>query len=167
MVVDQPDPDALLRLTLRPHRSLGRAGFIVVMALLAFWSFVAGIVFWAVGAWPVVGFIGIDVLLVYLAFRFSFSQARQAEHLHLTRDALTITRVDRRGRARSWSFQAYWLRLVLEELPGGSNRLSVSSHGRSLSIGGFLAPEERAGLCDRLSEALARVQAMPSTSRML
>ncbi|MFN0042370.1 MAG: DUF2244 domain-containing protein, partial [Alphaproteobacteria bacterium] len=66
---DPSPPTALFNETLRPHRSLGRTGFMMVMGLLVFWSFVAGIVFTAVGAWPVVGFIGLDVVLVYLALR--------------------------------------------------------------------------------------------------
>jgi uncharacterized membrane protein len=168
MIIDAKRADALLDLTLKPHRSLSPTGFAIVMGLLAFWSFIAGIVFWAVGAWPVIGFIGLDVALVYVAFRMSFARAREAEHLLLTGDALTITRIDTRGRASEVTLQPYWLRVAIEEAPGRAGRLSLTSHGRSTVVGGFLAPEERARVRDRLlaALALARAQPNPSTSRM-
>ena len=59
----------LFSAVLTPHRSLGAVGFVVLMSLLSALSFAAGIMFYLIGAWPVVGFLGLDVLLVYLAFR--------------------------------------------------------------------------------------------------
>ena len=35
-------------------------------------SFVAGVVFLLMGAWPVFGFFGLDVLLLYWAFRLNY-----------------------------------------------------------------------------------------------
>jgi uncharacterized membrane protein len=37
--------------------------------------------FYKIGAWPVVGFLGLDVLIVYLAFRASYAQAQAFEDL--------------------------------------------------------------------------------------
>ena len=59
-----------------PHRSLGRVGFLVLMALFGGVSFVAGMVFLLIGAWPVFGFLGLDVLLVYWAFRLNYRAPR-------------------------------------------------------------------------------------------
>ena len=60
------------RALLTPHRSLGPTGFLVLMAALAGISFVTGLVFYLAGAWPVMGFFGLDVALVYLAFRLNY-----------------------------------------------------------------------------------------------
>ena len=54
---------------LTPHRSLSPTGFLIFMAVLGGISFVTGMVFLLAGAWPVFGFLGLDVLLVYWAFR--------------------------------------------------------------------------------------------------
>ena len=61
---------------LTPHRSLGPTGFLILMACLGGLSFVSGIIFVSIGAWPVFGFFGLDVLLVYLAFRANYRSAR-------------------------------------------------------------------------------------------
>src|SRR5882724_5138615 len=63
-----PEP-ALFSAVVTPHRSLSRAGFLIVMAALGGISFVAGTAFLLLGAWPVFGFFGLDVLLVYSWFR--------------------------------------------------------------------------------------------------
>ena len=55
-----------------PHRSLGRVGFLVLMAVFGAVSFVAGIAFLLMGAWPVFGFFGLDVVLLYWAFRLNY-----------------------------------------------------------------------------------------------
>ena len=70
---------ALFVARLTPHRSLSRAGFVLVMAVLGAISFAAGMVFLLIGAWPVFGFFGLDVLLVYCAFRANYRAAAPGE----------------------------------------------------------------------------------------
>lgn len=155
----EPGEPLLLDLVLYPYRSLTPRGFALVMAVLATIGLVAGILFVAVGAWPVVGFFGVDVALVYWCLRSNFRAARLHETVQLTERVLTIRRVSAHGRVQSWTFQPHWLRVELPEAnevgaaPAG--RLTLSSHGRSLAIGGFLAPDERAGLARTLRQALA------------
>ena len=106
-----------------PHRSLPPRGFRLLMLGLGLLSLVAGICFVAAGAWPVCGFFGLDVALLYLAFRLSYRSARQRETLRLADDQFTVERVDIYGMRRLWQFQPFWLRVVLEERPDESNRL--------------------------------------------
>ena len=127
---------------LLPHRSLGSRNFRLLMGVLGLVSLAAGIGFVAIGAWPVIGFFGLDVGLVYLAFRLNYRSARQSETIRLADDAFTVERVSVRGERRNWHFQPFWVRVVLEERRDESNRLLVASHGRSLVIGDFLAPPE-------------------------
>ena len=138
-----------------PHRSLPPQGFLLLMLVLGAISFAAGVTFVLVGAWPIFGYFGLDVLLVYLAFRASYRSARMHEWVRLTEDALTVERVGVRGERRRWQFQPFWLRVVFEEQEE-TNRLVLTSHGRELVLGGFLAPSERKTLAMALKEALTR-----------
>jgi uncharacterized membrane protein len=141
---------------LLPHRSLPPRNFRLLMALLGLISFAAGAGFVAVGAWPVIGFFGLDVALVYLAFRLNYRNARQKETIRLADDTFTVERVGVRGEPRNWRFQPFWVRVILEERPDTSNRVLVASHGRSLVIGEFVPPAERRELAATLRDALAR-----------
>lgn len=152
---DTPELDLLLR----PHRSLSPAGFWAIMALLAVWSFAGGIVFLSVGAWPVVGFVGIDVALVWFAFRASYGD-RRYQRVRLAGGTLTIEGVDRRGRHSQHELPSYWTRVSLETITD-SNRLVLSSHGHHIAVGGFLSPGERAELAPQIEGALARSKATP------
>jgi uncharacterized membrane protein len=141
---------------LLPHRSLPTRGFQLLMVILALISVAAGIGFVAVGAWPVIGFFGLDVALVYLAFRLNYRSARRSETIRLAENAFTVERVGMRGERRMWRFQPFWLRVVLEERSDGSNCLFVSSHGSGLVIGDFVPPPVRRELAATIRDALAR-----------
>jgi uncharacterized membrane protein len=141
---------------LLPHRSLPSRNFHLLIGLLGLMSLAVGIGFVSVGAWPVVGFFGLDVALVYVAFRLSYRSARQRETLCLAGDAFTVERVNVRGEFRKWQFQPFWLRVILEERPDTSNRLLIASHGRSLVIGNFVPPATRRELAQTIREVLAR-----------
>jgi uncharacterized membrane protein len=149
-------PDPFFERVLLPHRSLGPRNFHLLMGMLGLVSLAAGIGFVAVGAWPVIGFFGLDVGLVYLAFRLSYRSARQSETIRLADDAFTVERVSVRGECRNWRFQPFWVRVILEERPDDSNRLLVASHGRRLAIGDFVPPGTRRELAVTLRDALGR-----------
>ena len=130
---------------LTPQRSLPSRNFHLVMGLLGLISFAAGVGFVAVGAWPVIGFFGLDVALVYLAFRLNYRTARQSETIRLADDVFSVERISVRGE-----------RVILEERPDSSNRLLVASHGRSLVVGDFVPPATRRELAATLRDALTR-----------
>jgi uncharacterized membrane protein len=123
---------------LTPHRSLGPRGFMVLMAAVCAVSFATGLLFYLLGAWPVIGFMGLDVALIYAAFKLNFRALKRYEIVDLTKDALTVTRVAPSGKSQSWSFNPYWVRLSLEPRLGQSSELSLASHGRRLVFASFL-----------------------------
>ena len=141
---------------LSPHRSLRSRNFHLLMGLLGLTSFAAGVGFVAIGAWPVFGFFGLDVALVYVAFRLNYRTARQSETIRLADDVFSVERVSVRGERRNWRFQPFWVKVILEERSDTSNRLLVASHGRRLVIGDFVPPATRRELAASLREALAR-----------
>ena len=139
---------------LAPNRSLGRAGFIAVMAGVIVISVGLGVFFLLQGAWPVLGFFGLDIALLYLAFRLSYRSGRLRETIRVTADEVVVRRIAPNGRTTEWRFNPYWLRVALDEPVEHHSQITLTSHGRSLVIGPFLAPEERASLVAALRSAL-------------
>jgi uncharacterized membrane protein len=97
-----------------PHRSLSSTGFLVVMLLVGGISFVGGVVFLIVGAWPVVGFLGLDVLLVYWAFRVNYRAAAAYEEVTVTPSELLVRKVSHRGEVAEWTLNPVWAQLDRE-----------------------------------------------------
>jgi uncharacterized membrane protein len=149
-------PAVFFDAVLAPHRSLPPQGFTIVMLLIAGISFCVSVGFLALGAWPVTPFFGLDVLLVYIAFRVNYRRARLREEVRLTEESLTVARVSPGGQRRLWRFQPFWLRVTLEERDEHTNRLLLTSHGRSLVLGSFLGPAQRRDVATALREALTR-----------
>lgn len=151
------DPEEpFFRALLTPHRSLGRTGFRLIMAgLLVAWGF-TGIVFLAQGAWPVFGFFGLDVLLVYVAFRMNYRAARAHELVTVSRTALDIVQVAPSGKAREHRFNPFWARFsVARHDEIGITSMTVEGQGRQVAIGSFLNPDDRDSFAKAFGTALA------------
>ena len=142
---------------LTPHRSLTRQGFLLVMGLVVLVNLVVGGLFMAIGAWPIAGFSGLDVLLVWWAFRANFADAHQMERIRITEHELVFDRLRQSQPPQQQRFVRRWVRVELEEdrereLIG---RLSLVSGGTRVTVGEFLAPEERKTLASALRAAIA------------
>ena len=138
-----------------PHRSLGRTGFIVLMAIFGGISFVSGMVFLIAGAWPVFGFFGLDVALLYWAFKLNYRHAGAYEEVKVTPSALTVRKVSHRGRQREWVLNPLWVKLDKESHEEyGIERLLLVSRGKHLVIANFLGPDEKASFAQELGNAL-------------
>lgn len=145
-----------------PHRSLGPTGFLILMSCLGVLSFVSGVIFVSIGAWPVFGFFGLDVLLVYFAFRANYRSARAYEEVTVTAAELTVRKVSHRGKVQQWTLNPLWVRLeriVHEEF--GIERLFLVSHGRRVAIAGVLSPAEKASFARALTSALSEAKRGP------
>ncbi len=147
---------------LRPHRSLPPAGFCAVMAVVTAAACTLGPAFFLLGAWPVVGFLGLDVALLWGAFRLSYRSGRLTETLELFPDSLRVRRVLPSGRAREWRFQPYWLRVEIDDTPHNDAPLTLTSHGRRLAIGSFLTAKERLEVGRALAAALVKLRCLPA-----
>jgi uncharacterized membrane protein len=142
-----------------PHRSLGNVGFLVLMLAFGAVSFVTGIAFLLMGAWPVFGFFGLDVALLYWAFKLNYRHAAAYEEVTVTPAALTVRKVSHRGRVREWTLNPLWVRLekvVHEEF--GIERLFLVSRGKELAIASFLGPDEKANFAAALANALSEAK---------
>jgi uncharacterized membrane protein len=149
--------------TLTPHRSLGRVGFLILMVLFGGISFVTGMLFLVIGAWPVLGFFGLDVLLLYWAFRLNYRHADAYEQVTVTPSTLKVRKVSHLGRAREWVLNPLWVRLDKIELEEfGIDRLFLISRGRKLTIASFLGPDEKASFAKELGNALSEARRGPT-----
>ncbi|HEY6859997.1 MAG TPA: DUF2244 domain-containing protein [Pseudolabrys sp.] len=149
--------------TLTPHRSLGRVGFLILMVLFGGISFVTGMLFLVIGAWPVLGFFGLDVLLLYWAFRLNYRHADAYEQVTVTPSTLRVRKVSHLGRAREWVLNPLWVKLDKIELEEfGIDRLFLISRGRKLMIASFLGPDEKASFAKELGNALSEARRGPT-----
>lgn len=162
----QPDRQAatIFNAILTPHRSLSRFGFLVLMSLVSFVSFSVGFFFLMLGAWPVMGFFGLDVLLIYLAFKLNYRDGLAYEKVELSPQILRLTQVDPAGGQRSFDFNPYWVRVGLREEHDGRTIMWLASHGREMVFGHFLSDDERREFVEALGTALttARTTALQS-----
>jgi len=154
---------ALFGARLTPHRSLSRAGFVLVMVVLGTISFAAGMVFLLIGAWPVFGFFGLDVLLVYCAFRANYRAAAAYEEVVVTPSELRVRKVSHRGQVSEWTLNPLWCRLEYEsDEEFGLQRLYLVSRGRKLAIASFLPPQEKESFAAALAAAIGEAKRGPT-----
>jgi uncharacterized membrane protein len=151
---DVPQPE-LFSALLTPHRSLNRTGFLVLMGFVCAVSFIAGMVFLMLGAWPVLGFFGLDALAIWWAFRINSRTGRACEEIRVTPSELLIRRTSHRGHVVEWVLNPLWVRLDQKtHAEFGIERLYLVSKGRRVSIGSFLGADEKASFAKTLMAAL-------------
>ncbi|MFT3732711.1 MAG: DUF2244 domain-containing protein [Hyphomicrobium sp.] len=143
------------RFVLHPHRSLTPNGFLIMMSLISLVSFIVGIVFFLMGAWPVFGFFGLDVALIYWAFKLNYRSGREYETVDLTPELLTLTHVHPSGKREAFECNPYWARVACKvDRPDGRTSLWLSAQGKAVRFGTFLTDAERRDFADALTGAL-------------
>jgi len=146
---------------LRPHRSLSPLGFKWLTRLVIAANLLIGLPMYLLGAWPVAGFAGLDVALLWWLFNRNYVDARRSETLRLTDRELVVERIAPDGEREEHRLDAYWLKVELGE------RLAITSRGNRVVVGRFLAPAERRKVANELKAALAAMRAMLTIKRGL
>jgi uncharacterized membrane protein len=155
-MTQEPAPAIHFATSLVPHRSLSPAGFRWLVRGAVAANLAIGLPMLVLGAWPVLGFMGLDIWLLWFLFKRSYLDARRSETLLLTDAELIVDRVAPDGAREQLRLDAYWLRIQWEEK---DERLVLTSRGNRAVIGRFLAPSERRSLADQLKAALAAMRA--------
>jgi len=133
------------------------------MGVIAGISFVGGVMFLLLGAWPIVPFLGLDLALIYWAFRANYRAAAAYEEVTVTPSELHVKKVSARGQVAEWSLNPVWVRLEREaDEEFGLLRLFLVSRGRKLAIAGFLGPEEKESFANALSDAIGEAKRGPT-----
>lgn len=156
-MTETPIPAVHFATSLVPHRSLSPEGFRWLIRGAVAANLLIGLPMMLLGAWPVLGFMGLDVWLLWFLFKRSYLDARRSETLLLTDRELIIDRVAPDGEREQHRLDAYWLRIEL--LGKDSERLVLVSRGNRVVIGRFLAPAERQKVAEQLKAALADMRA--------
>jgi len=160
--IDVSEP-TLFKAQLTPHRSLNRIGFLLLMGFVTIVSFAAGIAFWLMGAWPVFGFFGLDVLAIYWAFRVNFRRAQAVEEITITPSELRLRRVSHRGHQIEWVLNPLWVQLDQKtDAEFGIEKLYLLSRGRRISVASFLGADEKASFAKALTAALQAARRGPT-----
>jgi uncharacterized membrane protein len=144
-------------ITLTPHRSLDGPAFKILFGWVIFLNLVIAGFFYKMGAWPVFGFLGIDVALVWWAFKANTKAAQRSERIVISGDEVRLLKQTRAEPPTEIEFNRRWLRIVLEydatrEMVG---RLHLVSRGKATEIASFLGAEERESLAAELTRAIA------------
>jgi uncharacterized membrane protein len=146
-----------------PHRSLSSAGFLIVMTAVGGISFAAGTVFLMLGAWPVFGFFGLDVFLIYWAFRANYRAAAAYEEVTVTTSELRVRKVSHRGKVSEFTLNPLWVRLDRETHEEfGIEHLFLVSRGHRLAVASFLGPQEKEGFAAALGAAIGEAKRGPT-----
>lgn len=152
----KPADEPIFSALLLPHRSMGRTGFIVVMGIIGFVWLVAGLFFLSVGAWPVLGFFGLDMLAVYIAFKMNYRAARAREEVSVSRLAVDIVKIAPSGRSEVHRFNPFWARFrVARHDEIGITGMAVEAGGQIVPIGAFLNPDDRESFATAFGRALS------------
>ena len=142
-------------LVLCPYRSLNHFGFWILMGAIILVSFLVGGFFYFLGAWPVFGFFGLDVLLIFIAFKISYRTANCTETITLTEDQLLVCKKSLFGKSHFWSFSPpHWVQVTLKENDRYNKRLILSSHGSAIFIGEFLLLNEKYEIANSIRSAI-------------
>ena len=165
--MSEPVPQAVhFDATLLPHRSLPREGFHALIAALIAANLILGVPMFLFGAWPVIGFMGLDIALVVFLFRLNYKSGRLAETLRLTDTDLVVTRIDPEGVVEESRLEAAWLRVEMDDPPEHESRLVLVSRGNRLVVGRFLTPEERLEVANNLRAAVRRLKSPTYAHRL-
>jgi len=153
--------DILLEIYLSP--SIATRLFVIrwILALFGATCVLVGVIFAMIGAQPVLGFMGIEIILLWGAYRFCVRNTRMIEHLVLSYHYLIFRRVDRNGNVSIINLEPHWLSVEICEVKGIARHVNLMSKGRVHVVGAFLAPNEQFKLLHTLKRALRMLHKGP------
>ena len=144
---------------LTPNRSLSRKGFLIAMLAIALTFFINGLMFWSMGALPILGFMGLDVLAIWLAFHISFRRQKEETRVIVTARAIRLHHRDAKGGEKHAEVPSAFARVELAEPVGPGDWLRIEHGKTAWVIGRFLTPDERKSFASALRQALVSARA--------
>tara|TARA_B100000900_G_scaffold372815_1_gene352985 strand:+ start:64 stop:528 length:465 start_codon:yes stop_codon:yes gene_type:complete len=140
--------------TVLPYRSLSKKGFRNLMIIVSLIFFSVGVFFWYIGAWPVFGFLGLDVFLLYYAFRINYKSGEIFETIKLIKQNLLITRNFPSGKKQTWNLEPYWTKVEILNPARHQHNLIIKSKNKVVSLGSFLNYNDKKILLRKIESAL-------------
>lgn len=144
---------------LTPHRSLSPRGMRIVIALVAGLAALPGIIFFSLGAWPVVGFMGLDVLAIAWALSVSMRKGRARQRVTLWAERLTVVSTDPKGVDATRNFHPRTVRLLVHrDFNERTTALRLRSAQGEVELGAFLSLDERSSFAKAFGSALRKAR---------
>jgi uncharacterized membrane protein len=147
---------------LRRNRSAHLRAISIIVGVVGTVLTIAGIGFVLAGAWPVIGFCGLEAVLLFVALRLHHHAGREQEIIDVTNRTLSVRRIDHRGRSQDWVFPSFWVQIDPIGAGVEAGPLEIRSHGRSVYVGKWITPVERTRLAENLRHALVPLSAPPA-----
>jgi len=129
-----------------------------VVGLLCGLSLVISVGFWWAGAWPVLGFAGLEIGLAVWLLRRNARGAAASESLALSSTALRIVRTEPDGTSHERVLSPGWIRTVLIDDPHSPPILWLMDRENRVRVGAELGEAELRGLAAAIDTALDRLQ---------
>jgi uncharacterized membrane protein len=155
MLVSEYPAEGTCRFTLRPNCSMNWCWVKRLVVGLGCCILAVGAYWVSVGAWLVVPFTGLELLVLGAGFYFSSVAGHRREVIEIDGEHLRLLRGGRRLDEVA-RLQRYWTRVALWRDPGGwyPSRLMLRCHGRRVEIGARVIEAEREDLAAALQEWL-------------
>ena len=151
--------DLVFSARLTPYRSLGVGGFRILMAAIGTVCLVVGVVFAIAGVWPILGFMGLDFLLIYWAFKANYRSARSYEDVKISRHHVSLKKVSAKGHETCHNFPQFGTRFEVERHEEiGVTKMRLANRQRQVEIGYFLNPADRESFALAFGRALSRAK---------
>lgn len=144
--------------TLTPNRSLSPRAFTIVMGVVVAMSFFAGLAFVSMGAFPVIGFFGLDALVIWLAFQWSFRSLKQETRVRVTAQQIDLLHTRPGQKPREARLPTAFTRIQLDFPDRRPSELKLAHAGKAWVIGRFLTPSERKSLKTALESAIGQAR---------
>ncbi|MFD0916994.1 DUF2244 domain-containing protein [Pseudahrensia aquimaris] len=151
--------DLVFAARLTPYRSLDGQGFRILMGVFGLICFGVGVFFFALGLWPVLGFMGLDFLLIYWAFKANYRSAKAYEDVEVSRAHVLVRKVTPKGREQEHRFDQFGTRFEVERHDEiGITKMRVANRAKAVELGYFLNPLDRESFAEAFSNALSRAK---------
>ncbi len=144
---------------IRPNRSLSRAGMAVVLGVAVAFNLMVAAFLLVVGAPPVLPFLGLDVLALWLALRASNRALSRSERVKVTAEEIVVSREDDRGAKVVWTSPTAFTRVDLDQPGEHESRVRLFMSRRRLTLARALSPEERVAFARALERAIKAARA--------
>lgn len=151
-------PPLYMDAVIKPNRSMSRRGLHVVLGVMIAFNLMVAVFLLVLGAPPVLPFLGLDILAVWLALRASFRAAERAERVRVTAEAVTVSREDEKGARIVWTSPTAFTRVGVDQPGEHETRVRLMMSRRCLTLGRALSPPERVDFARALERAILRAR---------
>ena len=149
------DSECSRRFLIRPNCSLPWCGVVRFYSGMLFISFGIAIGFALKGAWLILPFAGLEMLVLGIALYTVARRNNRWQAISINRDSVDIVEHGT-GQQQKQTFQRAWARVIHERasIKGHPSRLFIRSHGRSVEVGGYLNESEKKTLAYELNQVM-------------